>query len=83
MDAHPQGRPAAEAAARGYGLEDVVDVDMRDRRLISPDLSGYIWIARFPSLLITLADGRRIRLRAHTQAEADEAWGEARRLLRG
>jgi hypothetical protein len=61
--------------------EDVVEVASRTRTIIAPDASWFIWVARFHSLVITLADGRRIRLQGDEEAECDEAARQINRLI--
>jgi len=63
-----------------YG--DIVDVASRKSTLIGPDASGFIWVASLHRLEITLASGRRVWLRANTQAERDDAVRQIRSLIR-
>jgi hypothetical protein len=62
--------------------EEIIDVARRKSTLIAPDASGYIWNASLYSLEMTLVSGRRIRLRANTEAECDDAVRQVYRLIR-
>jgi hypothetical protein len=64
-----------------FRFEDIVDVAGRRTTIIAPDASLYVWVARSWWLDITLADSRRIRLRADSAAEQHDAWGQIYRQL--
>jgi hypothetical protein len=64
-----------------FRFEDIVDVADRRTTIIAPDASLYVWVARSWWLDITLADNRRIRLRADNAAEQHDACGQIYRQL--
>ena len=64
-----------------FRFEDIIEVVGRRSTIIAPDASLYVWIARSWWFDITLSGNCRIRLRADSEAEQQDAWSQVYRLL--
>jgi hypothetical protein len=67
--------------SQNFRFADIIDVAGRSSTIIAPDASLYVWVARSWWFDITLSGNRRIRLRADSEAEQQEAWNQVRRQL--